>query len=377
MSRARVVEIAGAGLAGLALSTRLAHLGWQVNLHERSQDLRMFGSGIWLWENGLKTLKLLGAYEAATARARVVKEWRIADGSGAILLNKALEGRDRMLLPPRADVYQALIDQAMAAGVTVFTSSVASSVRPEGVLVMESGEERRADLVVVADGAYSRLRESVLATASMDLGIEGGFRVLVDVQPDDPTDIITEYWSGPWRAMFNPCTDGSNYIYLGGPVSDPRGRQRPVDPSFWEERFPGAGAMFARVGELSRWDRIVNVRTRHWSEGRIAILGDAAHAMPPNLGQSANMAFSNAMALAMQVVEAEDIPAALRGWEIQQRLLTDHVQNWSYAYGQALGRWPQALLPVRSDLLRLLARTEWFDEGICRGARHSPAGFVE
>lgn len=372
---ARRAEIAGAGLAGLALSIRLAQLGWRVGLHERSPDLRMFGSGIWLWENGLKTLRLLGAYDGATYRARKVREWRIADGDGAVLFTKRLEGRDRMLLPPRADVYQALIDQATARGVEVFTSSVASSVQPEGALVLESGQTRPADLVVIADGAYSRLRETILATAWMDFGNEGGFRMLVDAKPDDPTDIITEYWSGGWRVMFNPCTDGSNYIYLGGPVRDPRGRQRPVDPSLWRGLFPGAGGLFDNIGEVSRWDRIVNVRTRHWSDGCVAIIGDAAHAMPPNLGQSANMAFSNAMALAAAVDAEADVPSALRRWEERQRPLTDHVQRWSYVYGHVLGNWPGKLERVRSDIVRALAGSQWFDEGLSRAARHVPAGY--
>ncbi len=81
------MEVAGAGFA-------LARFGWQVALHERSPNPRMFGSDIWLWENDLKTLKLLGAYDAATARARVVKEWRIADGHGATLFSKTLQGQN-------------------------------------------------------------------------------------------------------------------------------------------------------------------------------------------------------------------------------------------------------------------------------------------
>ena len=375
MNGPKKVEIAGAGLAGLALSIRLAQLGWRVSLHERSPDLRMFGSGIWLWENGLKSLSLLGAYEAATYRAKKVREWRVADGDGRVLITKFPQGRDRMLLPPRADLYQALIDRAAALNVEVFTSSIVAAVRPEGVLVLEDGTERRADLVVVADGAYSRLRENILATAWMDYGSEGGFRMLVDRREGDPEDIITEYWSGAWRCMFNPCTDGSNYVYLGGPVRDRRGRARPVDPALWRGLFPGAGNLFDHVGEVSRWDRIVNVRTSHWSEGHVAILGDAAHAMPPNLGQSANMAFTNAMALAMQVSGGGDIPEALRAWEKQQRPLPDHVQWWSYIYGLLMSYWPKSLERLRSDGVRLLARSDWFDEGLLRAARTTPAGY--
>ena len=116
------------------------------------------------------------------------------------------------------------------------------------------------------------------------------------------------------------------------------------------------------------------MRTRLWADGHIAILGDAANAMPPNLGQSANMAFSNAMALAMAVTAGSDVPGSLRAWEARQRPLTDHVQHWSYVYGLILGRWPASIMPLRSDLMRMLGKMEWFDEGICRGARHVPEG---
>jgi 2-polyprenyl-6-methoxyphenol hydroxylase-like FAD-dependent oxidoreductase len=372
----RTVEIAGAGLAGLALSVRLAQLGWQVRLHERNKELRMFGAGIWLWESGLKTLAMLGAFDKATERARVIKEWRIADERGAILMTRTTSPTDRFLLPPRADLYQALIDQAIASGVEIFTSSVAVAVKPEGLLVMESGEERAADLVVAADGAYSRLREGILGTGWMDFGIEAGIRMMIDYQPQDPTEIVTEYWNGPWRLLYNPCTDGQNYIFLSAPVSDERARKLPIDQALWTEKFPGAADLVGRFAEAGRWDRLVNVKCRQWSEGHVAIVGDAAHAMPPNLGQAANTAFINVMALAMAVNDAGDIPTALRAWEAQQRSITDHVQWFSYLYGFVIGKWPNMALPFRNDALRLLARTDWFDYALNRGARHVPAGYA-
>lgn len=371
----RSVEIIGAGLAGLAAAARFAQLGWRVSLHERSTELRMFGAGIWLWESGLKTLSMLGAFEQATARARTIKEWRIADRQGNILMSRPMTPTDRMLLPPRADLYQALIDRAVGLGVQIFTSSLVSSVKPEGALLLESGEERRADLVLVANGAYSQLRESILCTAWMDFGIEAGIRMMIDNQPGDPTDIITEYWNGPWRLLFNPCTSGENYIFLSAPVGDERARKLPIDRDLWKEQFPDASGLIDRFAEASRWDRLVNVRCRKWSQDRVAIIGDAAHAMPPNLGQAANTAFINVMALALAVNDASDIPRALRDWETNQRPLTNHVQWWSYLYGFVIGKWPKGLQSMRSDILRRVGKTEWFDEGIGRGARHVPAGY--
>ena len=374
----RTAEIAGAGLAGLALAVRLAQLGWQVTLHERNSELRMFGAGIWIWESGLRTLELLGAYDTATRRAKTIKEWRIADGRGNVLMSRPMTASDRMLLPPREDLYQALIERAIALGVKIMTSSVAANVHPEGVLVMESGEERHADLIVAADGAYSRLREAILATSWMDFGIEAGIRMLIKHREGDDEDIITEYWNGPLRLLFNPCTDGENYIFLSSRIDDENGRKVPVDRGYWTEHFPGARDLIERFAEAGRWDRLVNVRCRRWSSGHVAIIGDAAHAMPPNLGQAANTAFINAMALAETVTklgDVADMPAALVRWEEQQRPITDHVQWWSYIYGYVVGAWPAWLKPLRSDFVRFLSKTEWFDEGLNRGARFVPAGW--
>ena len=96
--------------------------------------------------------------------------------------------------------------------------------------------------------------------------------------------------------------------------------------------------------------------------------------MPPNLGQAANMAFTNAMSLADAVTTAADIPLALRDWEKRERPLTDHVQRFSYYYGFFLGRWPGNLLALRADVLRVLQSSAWFEQALNRGARHIPAG---
>jgi 2-polyprenyl-6-methoxyphenol hydroxylase-like FAD-dependent oxidoreductase len=372
----RKAEIAGAGLAGLALGVRLAQLGWRVTLHERNTELRMFGAGIWLWENGLCSLQLLGAYDAALARAKTIKEWRICDGRGRVLMSRSMRPNDRLLLPPRADLYKALIDRAYALDVEIKTSSQVLGATPDGNLLLDSGEEHCADLVVGADGAYSRVRESVLLTRSIDYGIEAGIRMMIGYRREDPEDICTEYWNGPWRLLYNPCTDGENYIFLSAPVMDERARKVPVDRDLWKAKFPYASDLISRFTEAGRWDRIVNVRCHKWSEGCVAIVGDAAHAMPPNLGQAANMAFSNVLALALAVTETDDIPQALRKWEQEQRPLTNHVQWWSYLYGFVLGKWPVGLETLRSDVVRVLGKLEWFDEGLNRGARHVPAGFI-
>ena len=371
----RSVEIIGAGLAGLVAANRFAQLGWKTRIHERNAELRMFGAGIWIWESGLKTLETIGCYDQAMRNARVIKEWQIRDGRGRLLMSRPTMLDDRLLLPPRADLYQALIDGAIEKGVAIETSSLAVAVAPDGSATFEGGQRVEADLIVLADGAYSRNRESILGTKWMDFGAEAGIRMLIDALPEDNLDTLVEYWNDKWRMLYNPCTSGKNYIFLSAPVNDLRARRIPIDTELWIEKFPFAESLIRRFQVDSRWDRLVNVKCRTWHEGRVAIVGDAAHAMPPNLGQAANTAFINVMALASMATEGADLPQALARWEREQRPITDHVQWFSYLYGFVLGKWPSSLELLRSDAVSALAKTSWFDEALNRGARHVPMGF--
>ena len=371
---ARHAEIAGAGLAGLSLGIRLAQLGWTVQIHERGPELRMFGAGIWLWENGLRSLRIIGAEEGTIRRARAIQRWEIRDQHHRLMMSRPTSAVDRLLLPPRADLYEALLDRAGDLGVMIETNSTAVGLDPDGALIMESGKRLRADLVVAADGAYSRLRESLLCTRTLDYGFETGIRMLIVREPTDPHDIVTEHVHGKWRLLFNPCTDGEDYIFLSAPVDDEHGRGLPVNRAVWTRRFPAMAPIIARFAEAGRWDRIVTVRCQKWTAGRAVVVGDAAHAMPPNLGQAANMAFTNMMSLAAAVDQALDLPSALADWERRERPLTDHVQRWSSVYGYAAGRWPEPLAKLRTPVIRTLTATPWFERGLNRGARTVPTG---
>lgn len=376
--KVRTAEIGGAGLAGLAMAAALAQKGWRVVLHERSPELRMFGAGIWVWESGLKVLEMLGAFEQATRRVRIIREWRVADETGDVMASIEFDDSARLYLPLREDLYDALIARCVHFGVEIRTSSEAVAMRPDGTLVMEGGAERKADLVIAADGINSKLRDSVGATRLRDFGLEIGIRLLIDQRPEDPTDVVTEYWNGPLRLLYNPCTDAKNYVFLGAPLDDDSANALPIDRDYWSEKFPAAADYVKRFEVDGRWDRIGAVRCSNWSDGHTAIIGDAAHGLPPNLGQQAMTAFVNAMAMVAILEEssdADDIPDLLSRWEKQQKPLANHVQDWSYIYGMVVAHWPASLAPLRGDALRFLSSTKWFREGITRGGFAVPPGY--
>jgi 2-polyprenyl-6-methoxyphenol hydroxylase-like FAD-dependent oxidoreductase len=370
----RVAEVAGAGLGGLAVATALASRGWRVRVHERAPELRMFGAGIWLWENGLRSLRLLGAEEQTVARAKRIKEWAVVDQHGNDLFRRTFTDDDKMVLPVRADLYQALIDAARAAGVEIVTDSPVAGAEPEGVLVLADGSRLPADLVVAADGAYSRIRESLLLTDKISYLREGYIRLLVPKLPGDEETVITEAWHGSRRFLYCPSSDEQHYVAFSCPVDDRRGRAVPVDKDSWRETFPTFADVIGRIGNDGRWDRGMTVKCRAWSEGKVVLVGDAAHAQAPNLGQGANMTFTNAVSLAAAVSGDRDVPSALRAWEARERALTDHVQRWSHGYGWMVSMWPEQMADARTKFLQFATAIPWVDRQLNRAARHIPVG---
>ena len=82
---ARSAEIIGAGFAGLAAACALAQRGWRVRVHERSDQLRATGAGIYIYENGLRVLEALGAYDEAVVTAPIVNTREVRDGQNRVL----------------------------------------------------------------------------------------------------------------------------------------------------------------------------------------------------------------------------------------------------------------------------------------------------
>ncbi|MHA6794310.1 FAD-dependent oxidoreductase [Pseudonocardia bannensis] len=374
MTKARQAEIAGAGLGGLAVGIALAQRGWRVRVHERSNELRMFGAGIWLWENGLRSLAALGVEATATRRAKRIETLVARDSDGKALMHRAFGAADRLLLPPRADLYDALIARAIELDVDIIAGSVITGGNPRGELEDQDGKVWRADLVVAADGVFSRVRESMLLTERVDYLDEGYTRLLIPRRPEDPSTEITEYWNGSRRLLYDPCTDEVNYVCLCCNVDDEAGRRVPVDKQSWLGAFPHLGGIIERIDEVGRWDRAMRVTCRAWSRGRAAVVGDAAHAQPPNLGQGANLTFQNALSLATYLDQHADVPTALQSWERHERPLTDHVQRWTDLYGRVASAWPERFASRRSQVLELATKLPWVAKQLNKAARHIPVG---
>ena len=307
MTTTRHAEIAGAGLGGLALAIALAQKGWTVRVHERSDELRMFGAGIWLWENGLRALAALGVEEAATARARRITTMVARDQDGRALLRRNFGTEDRLVLPPRADLYDALIARVEELGVDVEVGSTAVGITPHGELEIEGGKTFKADLVVAADGAQSTLRTAAGVSAqSWDYE---QVAVIANVYTQRFHDHVAyERFTSAGPIAMLPITDGRcGLIWTFAKDEADRWAECP-DEEFLarlQEAFGFRLGRITRVGTRHKYPLALTRSDDHIAE-RLAIVGNAAQALHPIAGQGFNLGLRDAASLAEILAEARE-----------------------------------------------------------------------
>ena len=363
----RHAEVAGGGFGGLVAAIALAERGWSVRLHERQPALRAEGFGIAIMPNVARLFRALGLQARIVLGGMRVDHWEHQDGKGRLLAPRvALTDSFRI---SRHHIIATLAARAARLGVDIVTDSDVVVADPAGAVMLADGRRLPADLVVAADGINSVLRAGLagIACRRSPQG-EGGVRMTIPRRADEIAgDAVSgrkliEAWAGGRRVLWCPNTTDSLYVILTCPAADSAARATPVDPAAWLPTFPALGDLLARVRDdtdwaACRWAEFETITLSRWSSGKVALLGDSAHAMTPYLGQGAGTAMMNALSLAVHLDRHIDCETALDAWEAAERPHTEHTQRWSRRYGWTLAM-PDPLKPLwlRAKRLPPLAR---------------------
>jgi 2-polyprenyl-6-methoxyphenol hydroxylase-like FAD-dependent oxidoreductase len=367
MTSPRAVVI-GAGIAGLAAAAGLHAAGWDVTVCERAATIEPVGSGLALAPNGLRALDTIDAGDAVRALA-VPQEPGIRRSDGRWLMRgtgRVIKDRfgDPVILATRAQVMDAVAAQVPAAALSL--STAVTSVDPGGdapARVSTSAGELSADLVAAADGIGS-LTRAALFPAHPGLRYAGftTWRMLAD--PVDEPAPMAESWGRGTVFGVMPLADGRVYCYAaapaapGGHAADERAELVKRFGS-WHDPIPAllAGVTPEQVLRLDVAELAAPLPSFHL--GRVALLGDAAHPMTPNLGQGACQALEDAAVLArLAAVDAQSaaLPAALTGYTAARLPRTTDVTRWSRRAATMTTWTSRPATAVRDNLTWLLGK---------------------
>lgn len=343
--------IVGGGIGGLATAIAFSRRGWDIEVLERATRIAEVGAGLSLWPNALRALDALGLGAEIRKQAREDGSAGIRDSKGRWLSRADADAiRDRYGSPVmmhRADLLDTL--RAAVPESTVRTGVSASEVRPDGTVVHSAGTST-GDVIVGADGIRSVVRRAVCGPVEPRYSGYTAWRVVVT--PTNPIADMGESWGRGERFGFGALPDGRVYCFAtanmaagtpGGGLSELRTRF-----GSWHAPIPALLAA-AEESAVLKHDLYDLPPLKTYVTERIALIGDAAHAMTPNLGQGACQALEDAVVLARVAAEDGD----LARYDAQRRPRTQMIVKRSRMIG-AVGQLssPVAVL-ARNALLRL------------------------
>jgi 2-polyprenyl-6-methoxyphenol hydroxylase-like FAD-dependent oxidoreductase len=333
------VVVAGGGIGGTVVTLLLARAGARVTLVERREAGADVGAGILLHPNGLAVLAGLGLEPAVTAAGYVMSGSTLRSGRGAKLLDLPASrfgsGVDRLVAVRRSALHRILEDAVSAeAGISCQWGAQLVDAGTDGSVEWRSGDgaaSRSADLVVGADGVHSTVRATGDFGATVRATGERYLRVLVPRQADAPLE--GEFWTSLGVFGGAPVDERTQYVYAAATVAPVA---RALDAGdldalcrAWGTALPLAGRL---LGEVDRIDEVLvssvlRTTCRRWRDGRLVLLGDAAHAMSPTLGQGGGSALVDAAVLAIELAAEQPISQALERYEGRRRPAVLRVQR--------------------------------------------------
>ena len=339
----------------MGLATMLATNGWSVRVHERRGEISEVGAGIYLRNTPLRVLDKLGVKEQLRPHATAIVRSLWRNGKGKVIRDDDITGPESLeWVLPREKLMDALLSAVERAGVEVVNNSRALGADPDGRLLMADGSRLDADLVVAADGHASVIRDELGLTTRHEFLPTKVTRYLIPNRAFLPEDTTTMNWSGNRRVGVAAC-GRLTYVYLTMPESDKTGVMQPIDLPSWQRHFPALAPLLAELSALpSIQHNYAVAKCAAWADGKVAIVGDAAHGLPPILGQGAGLALSNTWALSRMLEESTaPVPEVLTDWELKYRPFADTTQLWSLRMDALTRTWP-AFVPGRTSALRFI-----------------------
>jgi 2-polyprenyl-6-methoxyphenol hydroxylase-like FAD-dependent oxidoreductase len=365
------VIIIGGGIGGLTLALALRAVGIAAMIYERASNLERagFGSGFFLWANAMAALRQIGCADEVARVAAPIARFEQYDWRGKHLATWPVAEMSQPAGVPsvcvsRADLYQELLSAIGPEVLQLGAECTGFTQDDHGVTAhFADGRSTRGDLLIGADGARSTVRQALQSKRRAPYaGYTAWHAIIEDSYQEYLGDAFRQIWGQGARFVHYPVGRGRRYwaAFLAVP-SDyalPAGVQESLRQRYHDWMAPIPDLIAAtQDADLHRTPIVASLPLRHWGEGRVTLLGDAAHPMTPNLGQGACQAIEDAVSLAKclrGVTSRSDLPAILRDYEARRRRRTNSIVLRAWAIGRT-GLWKNGVACMLRDQVRRVA----------------------
>ncbi|MFG2049024.1 FAD-dependent oxidoreductase [Micromonospora sp. NPDC048935] len=375
--------VVGGGIGGLSAALALHRRGWRITVLERAAELREVGAGLSLMANAVRGLDALGIGPALRRGGHGEAPGGIRDRHGRWLSRVDAAEMIRQLGTTALGVHRATLHRTLREALPASSLRTNAEVEhvgsgPDHAEVRYRGPDGphalHADLVVGADGLRSRVRAQLWPRHPGPVYAGSTtWRAAIAFPHPIPAAIT---W-GP-GAEFGMVPIGDGQLYWYGALNAPPGGHAPDELAVLREHFGDWHAPIPALLAATPPDVVLRNDVHHlavplpsYVRGRVALLGDAAHPMTPNLGQGAGQAIEDAVVLGAVCADgAEGVPAALAAYDRQRRARSQSVARASHVAGRlgqqlhnpiafAARTTALRLIPARAMLRSMARYADW------------------
>ena len=382
MTRTQPILVAGAGIGGLTTALGLARNGFDVVVLERASALGEIGAGIQLGPNAFHAFDWLGIGDAARAMAVYVDKLRLMDAMTAedicsIDLGEPFRQRfgNPYAVVHRGDLHgvfqRACLENPR---ITIRTGCAVEGYDQDGDSVtvrLAGGETVTGRLLIGADGLWSKVRQQVVGDGAPRVTGHSTYRSVIPTEqmPQDLRWNAATCWAGPkCHIVHYPLSDWKVFNLV---VTYHNDAPAPVAglPVTEDEVMAGFHHVHPKARDVIRhgkdwklWVLCDRDPVENWIDGRVALLGDAAHPTLQYMAQGACMAMEDGVCLAHELAGSpDDHAAALERYRRQRVLRTARIQLQSRAMGDHVLHPSGAHAALRNAIMSAKTDAEWYD----------------
>ena len=377
----RPVLIAGGGIGGLATAMGLAQKGIRSILLEKASKLGEIGAGIQLGPNAFHAFDYLGVGEAARGMAVYIDQLRLMDALSAeeithIDLGEAFRARFRnpYAVVHRGDLHGVFLRACESSElIELRVSSEVVGYEQDGSSVtakLANGDRVTGSLLIGADGLWSNIRKEVTADGPPRVSGHTTYRSVIPTEqmPEDLRWNAATLWAGPkCHIVHYPLSDWKVFNLV---VTYHNDAPEPVagKPVSEEEVMKGFGHVHERAQNIIRhgkdwklWVLCDRDPAERWIDGRVVLLGDAAHPMLQYFAQGACQAMEDAVCLSHMLADHDDHAKALEDYRARRFPRTARVQLLSRAIGEHIYHPDGEHARLRNAIMGAKSQGEWRD----------------
>src|SRR5579884_492983 len=345
------IAIVGAGMGGLAAAAALRQAGFDARVYEQAPAFARVGAGVQMMPNSMKVLRGIGVESRLRSAAfqpysHLNREWDTGCVLRELPMPESLFGAPYLCMH-RADLHHALLCAVPPEAIHLGKKLV--GLEPKGAqveLAFADGARTRADAVIGADGVHSIVRDLIIGP---DLPIHRGRIAYRAVFPSallngfDIGPSRTKWWGPDRHIVIYYTTATKSEVYFVTSVPEPaewltreswsaKGDVKELRAAY-ADFHRDVRTVLAACPDCHKWAILEREPLPRWSDGRVVLLGDAAHPMTPYMAQGAATAIEDAAVLArcLKAVAGEDVEGAFRRYEAHRKPRTSAVQAISSA----------------------------------------------